>query len=91
MKKLIGFLVLALVVVVVAIGAALFFGVESAKLPETASFGPSPTLPEGADPDGQHRARQRLAGWRQTDPGQRPCGECVRQRARASALAPCPA
>jgi glucose/arabinose dehydrogenase len=46
MKKLIGFLVLALVVVVAAIGAALFFGVESAKLAETASFGPSPTLPE---------------------------------------------
>ncbi len=94
MKKLIGFLVLALVVVVAAIGAALFFGVESAKLAETASFGPSPTLPEPSkvpDPDRQHRARERLAGGRQADRGQRACGQRLRHRARSSALALCPA
>ena len=90
MKKLIGFLVLALVVVVAAIGAALFFGVESAKLAETASFGPSPTLPEPSKVPIPTVNIAPAKGWPEgakPTARQRACGQCLRQRARSSALA----
>src|SRR4051794_29090369 len=46
MKKRTGFLMLAAVVLVAAVGAFLVLRGDSAKLPETATIGPSPVLPE---------------------------------------------
>ena len=63
---------------------------DSAKLPEQASTGANPPIPE---PDQilhshrQHRPRQGLAGRRQADAGRRARGHRLRRRARSSALA----
>jgi glucose/arabinose dehydrogenase len=46
MSKRIGFLIIAVIVVIGALSAFLVTGGDSAKVPETAAFGPSPTLPE---------------------------------------------
>jgi glucose/arabinose dehydrogenase len=46
MNKRIGFLIIAVIVVIGALSAFLVTGGDSAKVPETAAFGPSPTLPE---------------------------------------------
>ena len=53
-------------------------------------IGPEPSLPPPqplADPDRQHRARERLAGRRRAAAGARRGGARLRQRARPSALA----
>jgi glucose/arabinose dehydrogenase len=48
MNKRVGFLIIAVLVVIGALGAFLVTHGDTAKLPETAGMGPSPTLPEPA-------------------------------------------